>query len=38
MQIIARKKYLATLSVLKDKNLINVATGVGNKHTTLLKT
>ena len=28
MQTIARKRYLETLSVLKDKNLIKVATGV----------
>jgi len=28
MKIIARKRYLQTLSVLKDKNLIKVATGV----------
>lgn len=28
MKIIARKRYLETLSVLKDKNLIKVATGV----------
>ena len=28
MKIIARKRYLDTLSVLKDKNLIKVATGV----------
>ena len=28
MQAITRKRYLDTLSVLKDKNLIKVATGV----------
>lgn len=28
MKIIARKRYLDTLRVLKDKNLIKVATGV----------
>ena len=28
MQTIARKQYLDTLSILKDKNLIKVATGV----------
>ena len=28
MKTIARKRYLDTLSVLKDKNLIKVATGV----------
>ena len=28
MQAIARKRYLNTLKVLKDKNLIKVATGV----------
>lgn len=28
MKIIARKQYLATLSILKNKNLIKVATGV----------
>jgi len=28
MKTIARKRYLKTLSVLKDKNLIKVATGV----------
>lgn len=28
MKIIARKRYLNTLSVLKDKNLIKVAAGV----------
>jgi len=33
MQTIARKRHLETLSVLKDKNLIKVATG----HITELK-
>ena len=28
MKTIARKRYLETLSILKDKNLIKVATGV----------
>ena len=28
MKTIARKRYLDTLSILKDKNLIKVATGV----------
>jgi hypothetical protein len=28
MKTIARKRYLETLSVLKDKNVIKVATGV----------
>ena len=38
MKTIARKRYLETLSVLKDKNLIKVATGVRRSRKSTLMT